>query len=406
MSTIASGAVGAFRGGPVGETTADEIAPLRAGRPAWGGESSTPVSGVHQWLTTLLRDLPKPTEYQYTADYTRAVVDYCLDKWLAAHAGAVPTVEEAGATFREAMLAAEDLSELQVEQVCNRTFGLEDDLPAWLCGTTERFLTLLRPWTPVWLGFTDWALRWCRQNSIETLVFLARDALPFYVAATALEQGLDLDLAHVSRAVRPDAATVNAMLRKPAVALIDSGCYGTLISELQQRRGALVENAHREGAPTLFYYSRNPRLFGYVNYVMSKEMLASPETMDRAADFVIYAGDLLEALPKPYRYHPHDRSMVEPSDLVSFTVSIAVLSEMGSLAKASAFLDSERLTDVHEQVRLLFRAYELSGHRSELRSDFLFDEPTPKSVPARGAVADLDFLEIAPQSHVFGTVSG
>ncbi|MBO2449483.1 hypothetical protein J4573_20450 [Actinomadura barringtoniae] len=397
----------------MGETAADETVLLGAGRPpgsdrpAQGGEASIPVSGVHQWLTTLLRDLPKPTEYRYTADYTRAVVDYCLEKWLAAHPGAaVPSVEEAGAQFREGMLAAEDLSELQVDQVCNRTFGLEDELAAWLCGTTERFLNLVRPWTPVWLSFTDWALRWSRQNSIETLVFLARDALPFYVAASALEQGPHLHLAHVSRAVGPDPVTVNSILRRPSIALIDSGCYGTLISELQQRRGALVENAHREGAATLFYYSRNPRLFGYVNYVMSKDMVTSPEAMNRAGDFVIYAGDLLEAMPKPYQYHRHDRSMVELSDLVSFTVSIAVLSEMQSLAKASAFLDSERLTDVHEQVRLLFRAYELSTHRSELRSGFPFDEPTPKSVPSAASVADLDFLEIPPQSHVFGTVSG
>lgn len=365
-----------------------------------------PVSGVHQWLTTLLRDLPKPAEYRYTADYSRAVVDYCLEKWLGARSGAAPSVEEARAQFRHAMLSAKDLSENQVDQVCNRTFGMEHDLPAWLCGTTERFLNLIKPWTPVWLGFTDWALRWCRQNSIETLVFLARDALPFYVAATALEQGINLHLAHVSRATRPDAVTMNSILRKPGIALIDSGCYGTCISELQQRRATLFEPAHQEALPTLFYYSRNPRLFGYVNYVMSKDMLTSPETMDRAADFIIFAGDLLEALPKPYQNHAPDRSMVEPSDLVSFTVSIAALSEMGSLAKASTFLDAERLTDVHEQVRLLFRAYELSMHRSELRSVFLFDEPTPKSLPAPGALADLDLLEIPPQSHVFGTVSG
>jgi len=392
----------------VGEMTVDETVLLEAGRPAsGGGEARIPVSDVHQWLTTLLRDMPKPTEFRYTADYTRAVVDYSLEKWLAARpGGAVPPVQEAGARFRDAMLDAKDLSELQVDQVCNRTFGLEEDLRAWLCGTTERFLNLIKPWTPVWLSFTDWALRWCRQNSIETLVFLARDALPFYVAATALEQRLHLHLAHVSRATSPDAVTVNSILRKPAIALIDSGCYGTCISELQQRRSALVENAHREGAATFFYYSRNPRLFGYVNYVMSKDMIANPEAMGRAADFVIYAGDLLEALPKPYQYHAHDPSMVEPSDLVSFTISIAALSQMGSLAKATTFLDTERMTDVHEQVRLLFRAYELSRHRSELRSDFLFDEPTPKSVPAHGALAGLDFLEIPPQSHVFGTVSG
>ncbi|KAB2343698.1 hypothetical protein [Actinomadura rudentiformis] len=361
-----------------------------------------PVDGVQQWLATLLRDLPKPAEYQMTADYSRAVADYCLEKWLAASSPAPPSVEEAGAEFRTALVAANDLSEHQVEQICDRTFGLERELSAWLRGTTERFLGLVKPWTPVWLGFTSWALRWCRQNSIETLVFLARDALPFYVAATSLEQGLHLHLAHVSRATRPDAPTVDLLLRRPSLALVDSGCYGTCISDLRQRRGA----TDQEGPATLLYYSRNPQLFGYINHVMSRDMLSSPETMDRAADFTIYAGDLLEALPKPYRYRAHDRSMVEPADLLSFTISIAALAEMSSLAKASTFLDVERMNDIHEQVRLLFRIYQLSRHRSELRSGFLFDEPTPKSLPEPGALADLDYLDIAPQSHVFGTAAG
>lgn len=98
--------------------------------------------------------------------------------------------------------------------------------------------------------------------------------------------------------------------------------------------------------------------------------------------------------------------MMEPSDLVSFTISIAALSYISSMAKASTFLDEERMNGMHEQVRLLYRHYQLARNRSELRRDFLFDEPTPKSLPAPGALAGLDFLEIPPQSHIFGTASG
>lgn len=368
--------------------------------------SPIPVSDVHQWLTTLLQDLPKPAEYQFTADYSRAVVDYCLEKWLAASSAKPPSVGEAVTEFRNAIIAARDLSARQVDQLCNRTFGMQRELPAWLCDTTERFLNIIKPWTPVWLSFTNWVLRWSQQNSIETLVFLARDALPFFIAATALEQGPHLHLAHASRGRRPDALTVNSILRRPSIALVDSGCYGTCINDLRQRRSALIERAHHEGLATLLYYSRNPQLFGYINYVMCKDMLASPEAMSRAAEFVIYAGDLLEALPKPYQYHTQDRSTVEPSDLVSFTISIAALSEMSSMAKASTFLDAERMNDIHDQLRLLYRNYQLSRHRGELCSDFLFDEPAPKSLPAPGAMAGLDFLEIPPQSQIFGTVSG
>jgi hypothetical protein len=365
-----------------------------------------PVSAVPEWLTAILQDLPKPGEYRLAAEYTRAIVDFCLERWRIASAAEAPSAEEAGAEFRSAMVAAKDLSHRQVDQLCNRTFAVTGDLPSWLCATTERFLGLVRPWTPVWYGFTNWALRWCRQNSIETLVFLARDALPFFVAATALDQGHDLHLAHVSRAIRTNALTLSSILRRPSIALIDSGCYGTCINDLRQRRLITAEGGEPDGLATLLYYSRNPQLFGYLNYLMCQDMLTSPETMDGAGEFIIHAGDLLEALPKPYQYTVSDPSMVVPSDLVSFTISIAALSEMSSIATASTFLGPEQLNDAHEQIRPLYRNYQLAAYRDELRNGLLFDGPAPKSLPVPGALSGLDFLEIPPQSHIFGTVSG
>lgn len=378
-----------------------QVSLVPAGRKAG---SPIPVSAVPEWLTTLLQDLPKPSEYRFAAEYTRAIVDFCLERWRVASCAEAPSAEEAGAEFRSAMTAANDLSLLQVDQLCNRTFGSQNDLPAWLCDTTDRFLAIIRPWTHVWYGFTDWALRWCRQNAIETLVFLARDALPFFVAATALEQGRHLHLAHVSRRIRANTLTLSSILRQPSIALIDSGCYGTCINDLRQRRSATVEDP--DGLATLLYYSRNPQLFGYMNYVMCQDMLTSPETMAGAAEFIIHAGDLLEALPKPYQYTVNDPSMVMPSDLVSFTISIAALNEISGIARASTFLDPEWMNDAHEQVRPLYRSYQLAAHREELRNGLLFDGPTPKSLPVPGTLSGLDFLEIPPQSHIFGTVSG
>ena len=368
--------------------------------------SPIPVSAVPEWLAALLRDLPKSSEYRFSAEYTRAVVEFCLERWRVESSAVAPSVEQAGAEFRATMIATNDLSLLQVDQVCNRTFGAQPDLTGWLCDTTERFLAVIRPWAPVWYGFTNWALRWCRQNSIETLVFLARDALPFFVAATALEQGQHLQLAHVSRAVRTSPLTLSSVLRRPSIALIDSGCYGTCINDLRHRREATVDDRHPDGLATLLYYSRNPQLFGYLNYLMCQDMLASPETMDGAGEFVIHAGDLLEALPKPYQYSADDPATVVPSDLVSFTVAVAALSEMSGIARASTFLYPEWMNDAHVQVRPLYRNYQLAAHREELRRGLLFDGPTPKSLPVPGALAGLDFLEIPPQSHIFGTVSG
>jgi hypothetical protein len=362
-----------------------------------------PASSAHQWLTSLLRDLPKPAEYQFRADYSRAVVDYCLERWLTANSARPPSVEEAGLAFRNAWITARHLSEGQVDQLCNRTFGTQRELSAWLCDTTGRFLNIINPWTHVWLSFTNWVLRWCRQNSIETLAFLARGALPFFVAAAAQERGFQLHLVHVSRMTGPEASSANPILRQPSVALIGSGGDGARINDLRQRRSALIERPGHEGLATLLYYSRNPQLFGYMNYVMSQDMLASPEAMNRAAEFVIYSGDVLETLPKPYQYHARGRSMVEPSDLLSFTISIAALSDISSMAKASTFLDADPMIDVRDQVWLMYRSYQLSRHRSELHNDFLFDPPAPRVLPAPGALIGLDFLEVPPQSHIFGT---
>jgi hypothetical protein len=361
---------------------------------------------VPEWLAALLRDLPKASEFRFAAEYTRAVAEFCLARWRAESPADVPSAAAAAAEFRDVTIAAGDLSLRQVGQVCDRTFGSQSDLAAWLSETTERYLTLIRPWIPVWYGFTNWALRWCRQNSIETLVFLARDALPFFVAANALEQGQHLQLAHVSRAIRTNALTLSSVLRQPSIALIDSGCYGTCINDLRQRRRASLDDRQPDGLATLLYYSRNPQLFGYLNHVMCQDMLTSPETMAGAAEFVIHAGDLLEALPKPYQYTVDDPASVVPSDLVSFTISIAALSEMSGIATASTFLEPEWMNDAHDQVRPLYRSYRLAAHRDGLRSGLLFDGPAPKSLPDPGALAGLDFLEIPPQSHIFGTVSG
>jgi hypothetical protein len=73
------------------------------------------------------------------------------------------------------------------------------------------------------------------------------------------------------------------------------------------------------------------------------------------------------------------------------------------MAKASTFLDADPMIDVRDQVWLMYRSYQLSRHRSELHNDFLFDPPAPRVLPAPGALIGLDFLEVPPQSHIFGT---
>lgn len=368
-------------------------------------KSPVRVSRAQQWLMLLLRNMPQPSGYRSTADYVSAVTDYCLATWLTSSADKLPSIDSAILRFRQTMTEAGDLSARQIDQLCQRTFSVETDLPTWLCGTTERYVSIIKPWIPVWINFTKWALQWCRHNSIDTLAFLARDALPFFVAATVLDQRPRMYLTHISRA-QGDSLAADSILRQPSVALIDSGCYGTCINSLQRRRDTLVNGTGHKRLATLLYYSRNPQLFGYMNYVMSRDILANPKTMNYAAEFIVYAGDLLEALPKAYQYQATNRTMVEASDILSFTVSLAVLSEISGMAEASMLLDIEQPSDIYDQVRPLYCNYQLSRYRSGLCSGFPFDEPTPKALPSSSALAGLNFLEIPPQSHIFGTVSG
>lgn len=353
----------------------------------------------------LLQNMPQLSEYRFTADYFSAVTDYCLATWLASSDSEVPSIDSAISGFRQTMTKTGDLSARQIDQLCQRTFSVQTDFPTWLCGTTERYLGIIKPWIPVWINFTKWALQWCRHNSIDTLAFLARDALPFFVAAIVLDQGPRLYLMHVSRA-QADSLAANSILRQPSVALIDSGCYGTCINSLRQQRDALVNGSDHKGLATLLYYSRNPQLFGYMNYVMARDILASPKTMNSAAEFIVYAGDLLEALPKAYQYKAKNPTMVEANDILSFTVSLAALSEISHMAEASMLLDIEKASDIYDQVRPLYCSYRISRHRTGLCSEFPFDEPTPKALPSFSALAGMNFLEIPPQSHIFGTVSG
>jgi hypothetical protein len=382
-------------------------------RPGHGyPRGSLPLFGIQDWILAMLEDFPKPVEYQFASDYSGVVIAYCLDNWLAAGRCPLPSAAEAAAGFRASLAADGDLSPRQVDQLCQRTFSTRGELQPWLAGTTERFLGIVRPWIPIWIQFTQWALTWCKDNSVGTLAFLARDALPFFVAATALEQAPcperapALCLAHVSRAVQPDTMTVDSILRQPSVALIDSGCYGTCINRLRQLRDSLADGPGPGALATLLYYSRNPQLFGYINYIMCADMLTHPRLMRNVTDFIIYAGDLLEALPKPYRYAAGRPGTASPSDILSFTISLATLHEISEIAQASKFLDFPGMDQAHEQARILYRNYQISRHLDELCRDLPFDEPTPKTLPSPGALSGLDFLEVPPQSHIFGTACG
>ena len=172
-----------------------------------------------------------------------------------------------------------------------------------------------------------WTLSWCQRNNVGQVVFLGRDGLPMHAAARYLQPALgtqlSLHVADVPRALL-DSPWLDAHLaraadfRRPAM-LVDSGCYGTSVTRVANYVSELT--GQTRDLAVAFFASRNPRIFGYLNYLMGWHYLAeaSPPHGRGPIDFVIYACDVLESLPKPYQVSVGDKGIQrEPAGLGSF----------------------------------------------------------------------------------------
>lgn len=185
-------------------------------------------------------------------------------------------------------------------------------------------------------------------------------------------------------------------------AVVDSGCYGTVVSRLVEDLDSPATPA--EHAACLFFFSRNPRIFGFLNYLLSPSILEADILGHDVADFVIYAGDLLEALPKPYRVVDHgDIFAGEIQDLLTFCLSMAVLKEVDDYVDAGPLAS---ISQTQRRALELYNVYAYAGSNRALGDSLLFHAPAPQQLPASYGFDDLDFHSFPPQNEIFGSVPG
>jgi hypothetical protein len=305
-----------------------------------------------------------------------------------------------------------DLTPLQVEVMLAR-LSPATSLPLhdWLLDCSERLLLRTRPWFPLWWSYTRWLLAWCQDRGYQQLVFLARDSLPLYAAAraapAAIRDGLDLHLLDAPRSLmdspllgRHVAAITD--WAKPLV-VVDTGCYGTMVSWLAE---FAARAGHGDHVAAAFFVSRNPRIFGYLNYLMGWRYLDDPS--DRGArrspmDFVIYACDILESLPKPYQVAAHESGVSQvPTDLASFALSLRLYAEVTRYVTRTPELGVLEAAYAADQ---LYRGFTHAGEPAGA-SVALLDSVAPKNPPPAAVLERIGVTSLAPQNEVFGTLAG
>lgn len=327
-------------------------------------------------------------------------------------AAPLPSRQDATTAFISTLHAEGDLSHDQIEQIGRNVLAAPaDPLSLWLADTMERFIWRIRPWIPLWISFADWSVNWCVHRHRKHLVFLARDMLSTYLTARRLEgearTGADLQVVHACRNTKGAPREVLG-LPEPAsaapesTALVDSGCYGTVVGQLAEE---LTEDRDEPDKPAcIFYFSRNPRIFGFVNHLVSTTILEKDILDHDVADFVIYAGDLLESLPKPYRIaRQNDHFTAQPQDLLTFCLSMAVLSETRDYADAKPTVS---IAQAQRRALDLYDMYADATDNPVLSDSLLFRAPAPKSLPASYGFGHVDYESYAPQDEIFGPVPG
>jgi hypothetical protein len=369
------------------------------------------VGDIPEWLTTLLSGCPAPAADTATADWVQKA-QHWIACWESTTGRPAPSMSDAAGQFVATMRAEGDLSEEQITQVWHAVDpgpvrGLADGIGA----ATERFLWRIRPWIPLWASFADWTVSWCAHRQRSHLLFLARDMLTTYLTARRLHEqaatALDIRLAHASRADHGTLADVLGLrdgeqYRPGRIALVDSGCYGTVMSRLAGQLD--IETVPEDEAACLFFFSRNPKIFGYLNYLLSPNILELDVAGTDVADFVIYAGDLLEALPKPYRVLRSDGVLTtELQDLLTFCLGMAVLKEVDDFVAAGP---RPTVPQAQRRALELYTTYAHAGKNRMLADSLLFHTPAPQQLPATYGFDSLDYQSFPPQNEIFGSAPG
>lgn len=329
-------------------------------------------------------------------------IRHLMAQWQDWTGSPVPTPRTARAELTASLRAEGDLTEGQIQDFVDRILP-DSDLPLenQLRGASERLILLAVPWFPLWLGYTDWLLDWCRSRGYADVIFLARDSLLLYTAARysplTTDGDLRLSMVDLPRAAL-DASALPTHLAATVTAqgptmLVDTGCYGTVATRLAEHLNAV-------DVAVTFFASRNPRIFGYLNYLMGRHYLGEPRSAPGGrgpADFVIYGCDVLESLPKPYAIGIDEWGITRrPADLVSFVLALRLCVEISRRAAQRPATVDKAGTAADR----LYRAFRRNEHTG------LLDFSAPTNLPQPAALKRLGLHSLAPQNEVFGTLAG
>lgn len=161
------------------------------------------------------------------------------------------------------------------------------------------------------IAFVTWAMETGDRQRATDLVFLARDAIPFYVVARQLQaRGVAcgrLSLLALNRTMMPrspldeafpgdlrgtdvERFLAAAFATRPRPLLIDTGLYGTLIQPI-------LGSAALPDPSVVFLASKNPRIAGYLNQVDAPGGRTGHAPLGLLGEACC---DVLENWPKPY----------------------------------------------------------------------------------------------------------
>lgn len=227
--------------------------------------------------------------------------------------------------------------------------------PATMDGLVERIERVYREigaqFADLLIDFVHSALMTSRREGVSETVFLARDAVPFYVIARELTTRgiacqpvslLDLNRGMIPAfAAPPTASRVHnealvvrylaaRFAARERVAIVDTGLYGTLIR-------ATLEMRLFEDPVVMFFASKNPNIYGYLNGLggSKTERTAALDAFGEACC------DTVETWPKLYtpselHFDGQDvRAISAPTDLVSGAASLALYRALAQRARTA-----------------------------------------------------------------------
>ena len=247
-------------------------------------------------------------------------------------------------------------SKVQGDRLTERVFAkLEgNQFPMTIRDLIERidsvYSKIAAEFSDLLIDFVHTSLTISRNLGVSETVFLSRDAVPFYVIASELTASAiehqPIALLDLNRRMIPDYGAppfkhqssddmlvkryIDARLAsRQRIAIVDTGLYGTLI-------GAVLEIRLIEDLVVVFFASKNPDIFGYLNG-LSSDNLGSPVPLSAIGEACC---DVVETWPKLYGPSQllDDGQVVwpvaRPTDVVAAAASLSLCKALAERARS------------------------------------------------------------------------